>query len=233
MKNLFASLLLGSLTLYGASASADNHRGGGHVGHSGGGHAQSFVRHGGSYGGGAHFHSYGHSIGHAYSHGPAIVHNGGSSHYYGGGHGYGGYGGHGYSGHYYGGGRGWGGYGGGWYGGVYGGYPYGYGYGNGYPGYGYGYGGGPYYDGGDTGPTYAEPSPLDNSGPAPGPGGDSDGSLVAAVQNALSSQGYAAGSTDGVMGPATSRAIARYQSDHRLPVTGQIDAGLMKALGLQ
>jgi Putative peptidoglycan binding domain len=67
------------------------------------------------------------------------------------------------------------------------GYPYGY--------YGYGYGG---Y--GDYGSGYSY--------------GNSTGSRVAELQSRLASAGYYHGAIDGIMGPATRRAIRAYERDH-------------------
>jgi hypothetical protein len=65
------------------------------------------------------------------------------------------------------------------------GYPYGY-----YGGYNYGYNG--------SGYGY----------------GDSSGSRVAELQSRLASAGYYHGAIDGIMGPATRRAIRAYERDH-------------------
>ncbi len=54
---------------------------------------------------------------------------------------------------------------------------------------------------------------------------------VAAAQRALAALGYAAGSADGVMGPRTRQAIAAFQRDNGLPVTGEADQPTMAALG--
>jgi hypothetical protein len=53
------------------------------------------------------------------------------------------------------------------------------------------------------------------------------------VQQALADQGYFDGAVDGIVGAATSEAIANYQNDHNLPVSGIIDVELMSSLGLQ
>jgi len=74
-----------------------------------------------------------------------------------------------------------------WWGGGWGwGYPYGYYGGYNYGGYGSGYG-------------Y----------------GDSTGSRVAELQSRLARAGYYHGAIDGIMGPATRRAIRAYERDHR------------------
>jgi hypothetical protein len=84
--------------------------------------------------------------------------------------------------------------------GYYGGYPYGYGYGD--P-YGYGYGG--YgYDYGQRGYGYGQP----------GYGGYGTRSRVAELQRRLARAGYYHGSIDGILGPATRRAIRAYERDH-------------------
>jgi peptidoglycan hydrolase-like protein with peptidoglycan-binding domain len=56
------------------------------------------------------------------------------------------------------------------------------------------------------------------------------GSTVATVQRALENLGYYHGSIDGVAGPETVKAIRWFQSADKLPVTGQIDSQVLKAL---
>ncbi len=56
--------------------------------------------------------------------------------------------------------------------------------------------------------------------------------LAASVQRRLGRQGYNPGPADGVIGAQTRRAIADFQSDHRLPVSGEIDDALLQAMGL-
>lgn len=90
-------------------------------------------------------------------------------------------------------------------GGFYGGYPDGY-YDSGTPYFN--------YDSGYNAPAYGS------------------GSIVANVQNALDQMGYNAGPPDGAMGPQTENALAGFQRDHQLPVTGQIDNPTVQALGL-
>ena len=60
----------------------------------------------------------------------------------------------------------------------------------------------------------------------------SNNSAGAAVQEALSRRGYYQGSIDGEIGPQSRRAIARYQGDRGLPVTGGISSSLLHSLGL-
>jgi peptidoglycan hydrolase-like protein with peptidoglycan-binding domain len=58
----------------------------------------------------------------------------------------------------------------------------------------------------------------------------SDISRTAAVQEALARAAYGQLRADGVFGPQTAQAIRRFQADHNLPVTGEIDDRLMVAL---
>jgi len=60
-----------------------------------------------------------------------------------------------------------------------------------------------------------------------------DGSLVAEVQSRFASAGYYYGSIDGVMGPATRRAIRAYQRARGLPVDGLISEPLVATMGLR
>jgi peptidoglycan hydrolase-like protein with peptidoglycan-binding domain len=53
-----------------------------------------------------------------------------------------------------------------------------------------------------------------------------------AVQRRLAHLGYYHGAIDGEIGPHSRRAIRRYQADHGLPVTGEIDRPLLRSLGL-
>lgn len=56
--------------------------------------------------------------------------------------------------------------------------------------------------------------------------------IVASVQVALQEQGYYQYSIDDQMGPMTKEAIARYQRDHRLPITYGIDPATLGSLGI-
>jgi N-acetylmuramoyl-L-alanine amidase len=56
--------------------------------------------------------------------------------------------------------------------------------------------------------------------------------LASAVQSELARLGYNPGVIDGVLGPQTRNAIAQFQSDRRLAVTGRIDRPLLDALDL-
>ena len=54
-----------------------------------------------------------------------------------------------------------------------------------------------------------------------------------AVQRALARQGYYHGPIDGDIGPGSRSAIARYQRDRGLAVTGSINASLLRSLGIR
>ena len=93
------------------------------------------------------------------------------------------------------------------------------------PGYDYGY---PYDNTAPYGAYYGdEPAPYSS------PAYDSSESLAMSVQDQLTRLGYSPGPIDGELGPQTRDAIADFQNDHHLPVTGQIDTPLLRALGLQ
>jgi len=56
---------------------------------------------------------------------------------------------------------------------------------------------------------------------------------VSAVQSALAKLGYYQGAIDGAEGDETQAALARYQQDRDLSVTGTLNASTLQALGLQ
>jgi Putative peptidoglycan binding domain len=60
---------------------------------------------------------------------------------------------------------------------------------------------------------------------------ESADSIVASTQEKLAQQGYYRGRIDGVLGPETSRAIARFQSNQGLRVTGVLGRDTIEALG--
>ena len=99
------------------------------------------------------------------------------------------------------------------------GYGYGYGY-NDYP-YGYGYGYDPNYYHGEQ--YYDENTYADQAG----------NSTIAAVQERLSHDGYYRGHIDGVFGSETRAALAQFQSNHGLHVTGTLTNDTLAALGLR
>jgi hypothetical protein len=107
-------------------------------------------------------------------------------------------------------------------------YPW-WGYGYPYDYYGYDYYGYPY--------GYDQDEYRDNDeyygGNAYGSSDQYTDSLVVAAQQRLTQQGYYRGEIDGVSGPRTRRAIARYQSRHGLRVTGNLTTATLRALGLE
>jgi N-acetylmuramoyl-L-alanine amidase len=88
----------------------------------------------------------------------------------------------------------------------------------GWPVYGFPY---PYYYGGQVYP------------PAYAANDDTGNSLATSVQSALANDGYYNGPIDGDIGPQTQNAIADYQRDRGLAVTGSINTPLLNSLGLQ
>ena len=72
--------------------------------------------------------------------------------------------------------------------------------------------------------------------PAPrvyyGYGSPSSNSVEAAVQLALARAGYYRGPVDGCLGPTSKQAIACYQADHGMRVTGYPSRRLLYSLGL-
>ena len=62
---------------------------------------------------------------------------------------------------------------------------------------------------------------------------DANNATVSAVQSKLAKLGYYRGAIDGVEGDETQAALARYQEEHDLSVTGTLTAATIQALGLQ
>ena len=62
---------------------------------------------------------------------------------------------------------------------------------------------------------------------------DANNTTVSAVQSKLAKLGYYRGAIDGVEGDETQAALARYQEEHNLSVTGTLTAATLQALGLQ
>ena len=56
---------------------------------------------------------------------------------------------------------------------------------------------------------------------------------MSAVQSELSKLGYYNGAIDGTLGDQTEAAIARYQEDRDLSVTGTVDAATLQSLGIK
>jgi hypothetical protein len=68
-------------------------------------------------------------------------------------------------------------------------------------------------------------APISNIAPA-------DSAMVQAVQTQLARLGYYGGSIDGVFGPSTRDAVARYQIANQLNVTGSLSRDTLQSLGL-
>ena len=68
-------------------------------------------------------------------------------------------------------------------------------------------------------------APIYNVAPA-------DSATVQAVQTQLASLGYYGGSIDGIFGPSTRDAVARYQIANQLNVTGSLSPDTLQSLGL-
>lgn len=86
------------------------------------------------------------------------------------------------------------------------------------------------YDYGDTPSDAGAPNPTS---PPPQAGAASrPDSIAADVQQSLASRGYYDGQIDGVVGDATREAIADFQKDNKLEITGYITKSLLNALGL-
>jgi hypothetical protein len=61
---------------------------------------------------------------------------------------------------------------------------------------------------------------------------DANNTTVSAVQSELAKRGYYGGAIDGILGDQTEAAIARYQEDQDLSVTGTVTAAMLYSLGL-
>ena len=109
-------------------------------------------------------------------------------------------------------------------------------YNNGWFLFDYPYAGYPYYDyyGGDYGPDYGDNEPnYTVYGPSYyNDQGNQGGSVVAGVQAELARDGYYRGPVDGIIGPMTQAAIAAYQRDNGLHVTGTINSHLLDSMDL-
>jgi hypothetical protein len=94
--------------------------------------------------------------------------------------------------------------------------------------YGYGYSNNSYpYD-------YYEYSPYNNDDEQGAPSDQfANSTTVSAVQSQLAKLGYYRGSIDGVVGDETQAALARYQEEHELSVTGTLTAATLQSLGLR
>ena len=99
-----------------------------------------------------------------------------------------------------------------------------YDYSSGYP---YDYSGNPY--------DYYNYSPYNNDDQSPdaASGQSAANATVSAVQSELSRLGYYNGAIDGSLGDQTEAALARYQEDRDLSVTGTVDAATLQSLGIR
>jgi Putative peptidoglycan binding domain len=109
-------------------------------------------------------------------------------------------------------------------------YPYGaYGsYPSDYDDYPYGYNDYP-YDSSDSDSYTQDPYSYYNGYTTPT---QSDNGVVSSVQSQLAKRGYYGGAVDGVLGDQTEAAIARYQEDNDLSVTGTVTSATLQSLGL-
>jgi len=78
---------------------------------------------------------------------------------------------------------------------------------------------------------YADSQPYDNTGAVDNsvPAADA---TVQAVQTQLAQLGYYTGPMDGIFGPATRDAVAKYQIANQLSVTGSLSPDTLQSLGL-
>ena len=94
--------------------------------------------------------------------------------------------------------------------------------------YGYPYG---YNDSPDDSYDYNTQDPYSYYSGYAGPAQSSNG-IVSSVQSQLAKLGYYRGAIDGIAGDETEAAIARYQEDEDLSVTGTVTAATLQSLGL-
>ena len=98
------------------------------------------------------------------------------------------------------------------------------------------YGDGDYpYDYSDNLPDYYDYSPYryDDQPASVDSNQYGNNTTVSAVQSGLAKLGYYRGAIDGVEGDETQAALARYQQDHDLSVTGTLTAATLQSLGLK
>jgi len=81
--------------------------------------------------------------------------------------------------------------------------------------------------------NYYDDSPYNSYDEFSYPGSSQGGhAVVSSLQSKLANLGYYKGTIEGVLGNQTEAAIARYQEDHDLSVTGTVTAAVLHALGL-
>jgi hypothetical protein len=78
---------------------------------------------------------------------------------------------------------------------------------------------------------YTDADPYDYNGSTYNTGA-ADSATVQAVQTRLLNLGYYNGSIDGIFGPSTRDAIAKYQIANQLDVTGSLSPDTLQSLGL-
>jgi len=66
----------------------------------------------------------------------------------------------------------------------------------------------------------------------PSYGDEFDAPVVLQAKRILANMGYYGGPMDGFIGPSLHQAIAAYQADHHLEVTGGLDAMLLQSIGM-
>jgi Putative peptidoglycan binding domain len=76
---------------------------------------------------------------------------------------------------------------------------------------------------------YADSQPYDNTGNNSAPVADP---TVQATQTELAQLGYYKGPVDGIFGPTTRDAVAKYQTANQLDVTGSLSPDTLQSLGL-
>jgi hypothetical protein len=92
-----------------------------------------------------------------------------------------------------------------------------------------------YWDSGYWYPAWGYDPSYDSypyDGPIYGFDGLNPDQVVSDVQTQLQGDGYFNGAISGVLDPSTQAAIAAYQQDHNLSITGVVDAATVKSLGL-
>lgn len=85
-------------------------------------------------------------------------------------------------------------------------------------------------------PAYAVPQPPPATTPAKPPTrppADELKTMIMRVQLALMSRGYDPGAIDGALGPQTTAALKRFQSDNQLDATGRLTTETLTALGIR
>jgi Putative peptidoglycan binding domain len=87
------------------------------------------------------------------------------------------------------------------------------------------------YDYGDSPSNAGAPNPPPSVAAGSASPTNSE-SIAGDVQQALASRGYYDGQIDGMVGDGTRQAIADFQKDNNLPITGYITKSLLTALGL-